>query len=97
MMRERGKERDGWRTERGVGKELKEWTAIEEEGFFFLSGETQARMYKKKTVKFGWDVKNVEMKETEGQWGGTEQAWFNVARLYEVVSLVFLMKAIFGL
>lgn len=34
MLRERGKERDGWRTERGVGKELKEWTAIEEEGFF---------------------------------------------------------------
>lgn len=53
MLRERGKERDGWRTERGVGKELKEWTVIEEEGFFFLSGETQARMYKKKTVKFG--------------------------------------------
>lgn len=47
MLRERGKERDGWRTERGVGKELKEWTVIEEEGFFFLSGETQARMYKK--------------------------------------------------
>ena len=29
---------------------------------------------KKQTVKFGCDVKNVEMKETEGQWGGTERA-----------------------